>query len=74
MACRTLRVCTYTLTIYPGYSQDFDASYPAEATRLKQDVESADALQFVTPEYSRSVPGVLKNALDIGSRPWGTNS
>jgi chromate reductase, NAD(P)H dehydrogenase (quinone) len=58
----------------PLYSQDFDADYPAECTRLKREVEAADALLFVTPEYNRSVPGVLKNAIDIGSRPWGKNS
>jgi len=58
----------------PLYNQDFDADYPPEARRFKQDVEAADALLFVTPEYNRSIPGVLKNALDIGSRPWGTNS
>ncbi|MEO8670460.1 MAG: NAD(P)H-dependent oxidoreductase [Tahibacter sp.] len=58
----------------PLYSQDFDASYPPTATRLKQDIESADALLFVTPEYNRSIPGVLKNALDIASRPSGKNS
>jgi chromate reductase len=58
----------------PLYSQDFDAAYPAVATRLKTDIESADALLFVTPEYNRSIPGVLKNAIDIASRPWGTNS
>lgn len=58
----------------PLYSQDFDADYPPAARRLKQDVEAADALLFVTPEYNRSIPGVLKNAIDIASRPWGTNS
>ncbi|HZW18429.1 MAG TPA: NAD(P)H-dependent oxidoreductase [Luteimonas sp.] len=58
----------------PLYNQDFDEDYPAEAKRLKQDVESADAVLFVTPEYNRAIPGVLKNAIDIGSRPWGTNS
>ena len=58
----------------PLYSQDFDVDYPAVATRLKQDVETADAVLFVTPEYNRSIPGVLKNAIDIASRPWGTNS
>lgn len=58
----------------PLYSQDFDADYPAAARRLKKDVEAADALLFVTPEYNRSIPGVLKNAIDIASRPWGTNS
>jgi chromate reductase len=58
----------------PLYNQDFDGDYPAEGTRLKKEVEAADALLFVTPEYNRSIPGVLKNAIDIGSRPWGANS
>ncbi|HEY9540688.1 MAG TPA: NAD(P)H-dependent oxidoreductase [Luteimonas sp.] len=58
----------------PLYNQDFDADYPAEPARLKKDVEAADAVLFVTPEYNRAMPGVLKNAIDIASRPWGTNS
>jgi chromate reductase len=58
----------------PLYTQDFDADYPENARRLKRDIESAQALLFVTPEYNRSVPGVLKNAIDIASRPWGKNS
>ena len=58
----------------PLYDQDFDGQYPAECQRLKDEVSSADALLFVTPEYNRSIPGVLKNAIDIASRPWGTNS
>jgi chromate reductase, NAD(P)H dehydrogenase (quinone) len=58
----------------PLYNQDFDSHYPAEGQRLKQQIEAADALLFVTPEYNRSIPGVLKNALDIASRPWGKNS
>jgi chromate reductase, NAD(P)H dehydrogenase (quinone) len=58
----------------PLYNQDFDSHYPAEGLRLKQQIEAADALLFVTPEYNRSIPGVLKNALDIASRPWGKNS
>lgn len=58
----------------PLYNQDFDGDYPAEPARLKKDVEAADVLLFVTPEYNRSIPGVLKNAIDIASRPWGTNS
>ncbi|MCC7350325.1 MAG: NAD(P)H-dependent oxidoreductase [Phycisphaerales bacterium] len=58
----------------PLYNQDFDKAYPPACQRLKQEVQSADALLFVTPEYNRSIPGVLKNALDIASRPWGTNS
>lgn len=58
----------------PLYSQDVDVAYPAVASHLKKAVESADGLLFVTPEYNRSIPGVLKNAIDIASRPWGTNS
>jgi chromate reductase len=58
----------------PLYSQEYDADYPEVARQLKQRVEAADGLLFVTPEYNRSMPGVLKNALDWGSRPWGTNS
>lgn len=58
----------------PLYDQDFDGDYPAPCRQLKQRIEAADALLFVTPEYNRSVPGVLKNAIDIASRPWGTNS
>ncbi|KVD49962.1 NADPH-dependent FMN reductase [Burkholderia sp. MSMB1072] len=58
----------------PLYSQDYDADFPEVAKRFKQSIEAADALLFVTPEYNRSIPGVLKNALDWGSRPWGSNS
>ena len=58
----------------PLYNQDFDRNYPDEGRRLKQQIEAADALLFVTPEYNRSIPGVLKNAIDIASRPWGKNS
>ena len=58
----------------PLYSRDYDAEYPAVGTRLKDDIASMDALLFVTPEYNRSVPGALKNAIDWASRPWGENS
>ncbi len=58
----------------PLYDQDFDGDYPQAGKRLKHEVSSANALLFVTPEYNRSIPGVLKNALDLGSRPWGSNS
>lgn len=58
----------------PLYSYDFDASYPPEGKALKEAIESADGLLFVSPEYNRSIPGALKNAIDWGSRPWGTNS
>jgi chromate reductase len=55
----------------PLYNEDDDGNPPAAFTAFRQRVESADAVLFVTPEYNRSVPGVLKNALDAGSRPYG---
>jgi chromate reductase len=58
----------------PLYNQDDDAAPSEQARRLKQEIEAADALLFVTPEYNRSIPGVLKNAIDIASRPYGKNA
>ncbi|MGZ4454058.1 MAG: NADPH-dependent FMN reductase [Nocardioides sp.] len=58
----------------PLYSPDFDANYPPEATALKDAIRRSEAVLFVTPEYNRSIPGALKNAIDWASRPWGTNS
>ncbi len=58
----------------PLYSQDYDADFPEVARQFKQKIEAADGLLFVTAEYNRSIPGVLKNALDWGSRPWGHSS
>lgn len=56
----------------PLYDQDSDAQPPAPAVaRLRQEVAAADGVLFVTPEYNRSIPGVLKNAIDQASRPWG---
>jgi chromate reductase len=58
----------------PLYSADYDADYPPVASALKDAIAQADALLFVTPEYNRSIPGALKNAIDWASRPWGHNS
>jgi len=58
----------------PLYSQDHDANYPPEATALKDAIHNSDAILFVTPEYNRSIPGALKNAIDWASRPWGQNA
>ena len=58
----------------PLYSPDFDADYPPVARALKQSIADVDAVLFVTPEYNRSIPGGLKNAIDWASRPWGKNS
>jgi chromate reductase len=58
----------------PLYNQDDDANPSAEAKRLKAEIMAAQGLLFVTPEYNRSVPGVLKNAIDHASRPYGKNA
>ncbi len=58
----------------PLYSYDYDADYPPAGKALKDAIASVDAVLFVTPEYNRSIPGALKNAIDWASRPWGTNS
>lgn len=58
----------------PLYNRDLDADYPQVALDFKAAVRSADALLFVTPEYNRSIPGALKNAIDWGSRPWGQSA
>ena len=57
------------------FNQDFDdeGKTPAEWTAFRETVKGFDAFLFVTPEYNRSVPAVLKNALDVGSRPYGKN-
>lgn len=56
------------------YNYDFDDNYPPEARALKEAIEASDGILFVSPEYNRSIPGALKNAIDWGSRPWGENS
>jgi len=58
----------------PLYNQDDDKDQPAPTKRLKQAIRDADGVLFVTPEYNRSVPGVLKNAIDHASRPYGDSA
>ena len=58
----------------PLYSYDYDADFPPAARALKDAIASVDAVLFVTPEYNRSIPGSLKNAIDWASRPYGKNS
>ena len=58
----------------PLYSRDYDADYPPEGLALKEAIASVDAILFISPEYNRSIPGPLKNAIDWASRPWGHNS
>ena len=58
----------------PLYNQDDDAHPAASVQRLKQEIKAAGGLLFVTPEYNRSIPGVLKNAIDHASRPYGQSA
>lgn len=58
----------------PLYSPDYDADYPPVARTFKQVIADTDAVLFITPEYNRSIPGALKNAIDWASRPWGQNA
>lgn len=57
----------------PLYNQDLDTNLPASVVRFKKEIAEADAVLFVTPEYNRSIPGVLKNIIDWGTRPYGQN-
>jgi chromate reductase, NAD(P)H dehydrogenase (quinone) len=58
----------------PLYNHDYDADYPPVARAFKEAIQTVDAVLFVTPEYNRSIPGALKNAIDWASRPYGQNS
>jgi chromate reductase, NAD(P)H dehydrogenase (quinone) len=58
----------------PLYNQDDEAELPASVVRFKREIEAADAVLFVTPEYNRTFSAALKNAIEWGSRPWGKTS
>ena len=55
----------------PLYNQDLDADPPEQWTRFRQEIAASDGVLFCSPEYNRGIPGVLKNAIDVGSRPYG---
>ena len=57
----------------PHFDQDLESDPPAQWVRFRNEVAAADAVLFVTPEFNRSVPGALKNAIDVGSRPYGSS-
>jgi NAD(P)H-dependent FMN reductase len=69
-----MTITLFDLAHIPLYSQDFEAAFPAEAQVLKDAIEKADGIIITMPEYNRSIPGVLKNAIDWASRPYGKNS
>ena len=74
LAPRELTFTEIAFKELPLYSYDYDADYPPAARAFKSAIAASDAILFVTPEYNRSIPGGLKNAIDWASRPWGQNS
>src|SRR6187399_2479741 len=74
LAPRELEMVEIPYKDLPLYSYDYDANFPPVATAFKNAIAAVDAVLFVTPEYNRSIPGALKNAIDWASRPYGTNS
>ena len=65
---------TFELDGIPGFNQDDEQNPPAQVTELKKRIREADAILIVTPEYNYSIPGVLKNAIDWASRPYGDSA
>ncbi|MGZ6468398.1 MAG: NADPH-dependent FMN reductase, partial [Bdellovibrionota bacterium] len=73
LAPETLKLEIIEIGQLPNYNQDLDEDPPRVWTDFRQKLKTFDGVIFVTPEYNRSVPGVLKNAIDVGSRPYGQN-
>lgn len=71
LAPPSLKLDVVTLHGLSFYNQDLEANSPADWLAFRDRIRPVDAVLFVTPEYNRSVPGVLKNAIDVGSRPYG---
>ena len=74
VAPAALKIDLVPLGGLPLYNQDEDTDPPAPWGEFRERVRRADAVLFVTPEYNRSIPGVLKNAIDVGSRPYGKSA
>jgi chromate reductase len=68
------KIDIFDLSDIPGFNQDHEAQPPEKIVEFKQRIRSADAILFVTPEYNYSIPGVLKNAIDWASRPYGDSA
>jgi chromate reductase len=71
IGCEPLEFDVVDIGRLPLYNQDDEGNAPPSVVEFRQRITPCDALLFVTPEYNRSVPGVLKNAIDVGSRPYG---
>lgn len=74
LAPERLKLSIVEIGQLPIYNQDYDENPPSEWTAFRDRIKAADAVLFVTPEHNRSVPAALKNALDVGSRPYGKNA
>ena len=74
LAPESLRLEIVEIGDLPLYDQDLDAEPPRSWTEFRERVKRADGILFVTPEYNRSVPAPLKNAIDVGSRPYGASA
>ena len=70
----TLELDIVTLHGLSFFNQDLEGTPPADWVAFREKIQTSDAVLFVTPEYNRSIPGVLKNAIDVGSRPYGKSS
>lgn len=74
LAPESLSLEILNLAGMPMFNEDLEANPPKEWVVFREQIRAADGLLFLTPEYNRSVPGVLVNAIDVGSRPYGQNS
>lgn len=74
LAPESLKLDIINIGDLPFYNEDVEATPPQSWTIFREQISAADAVLFVTPEYNRSVPAVLKNAIDVGSRPYGKNA
>lgn len=74
LAPTSLKLEITTLHGLSFFNQDLEATPPADWVAFREKIQKSDGVLFVTPEYNRSIPGVLKNAIDVGSRPYGKSS
>jgi chromate reductase len=74
LAPDTLKLHVVSLQGISFFNQDLEAAPPADWVSFREKLHKSDGVLFVTPEYNRSIPGVLKNAIDVGSRPYGKSS
>src|SRR6195256_3935354 len=74
LAPASLKLDVVTLHDISFFNQDLEAAPPADWLKFREKLQKSDGVLFITPEYKRSIPGVLKNAIDVGSRPYGKSS